>query len=525
MTAERTTETWTVTKPAVASSGGLVASQHHLASAVGARVLAEGGNAVDAAVATSLAIGAIEPWMSGLGGGGFMLVAPPGEPAQTVAFGMVAPAALDPGDYPVVGGKGSDLFAWPKVLEDRNLLGYPAMAVPGYVAGLALALERFGTRRWRALIAPAIALAEAGLVADWYATLLITTAARDLARFAESARTYLADGFPVVGEFGAPPPRIRLGRLAATLRQLGEAGPRDFYAGEIAAAIVSDCRVGGGTISRADLERYEARIEPAAALDYRGARVFAAPGLTAGLTLHAALQHLAANPTPGARPAGAVPDGAAYLSYAAALFAAYRERLATMGEASPAPSCTTHISVVDRRGMFVALTQTLLSLFGSKVMLPATGILMNNGIMWFDPEPGKPNSIAPGRRPLSNMCPAIVERGDGLRFALGASGGRRILPAVFQLISFLVDYRMSIDRAFAAPRLDVSGGDVVGLDDRLPDAVRQAVAARYPTRVDRHGVYPALFACPNLVARDGASGQAHGAAFVMSPWAQVAAAP
>lgn len=149
---------------------------------------------------------------------------------------------------------------------------------------------------------------------------------------------------------------------------------------------------------------------------------------------------------------------------------------------------------------------------------------MNNGIMWFDPEPGKPNSIAPGRRPLTNMCPTIVAREDGVRIALGASGGRRILPAVFQLVSFLVDYRMDAGEAIAVPRIDVSGSEVVGVDARLAPAARTALAQRFPIQVDPCVVYPAMFACPNLVTDDRSSGRQTGAAHIPSPWSHVAAA-
>ena len=191
---------------------------------------------------------------------------------------------------------------------------------------------------------------------------------------------------------------------------------------------------------------------------------------------------------------------------------------------STAPGCTTHLSVADRDGNVVALTQTLLSIFGSRVMLPGTGILMNNGMMWFDPRPGRPNSIAPGKRPLSNMCPTVVERADGLRFAAGASGGRRILPAVFQLVSFLVDYSMSMDDAMHTPRIDASGAPLVTADSTLPAEVIRALADHHEVLVARHGVHPAFFANPNLAGyepgyeRDGAT--ALGAACVISPWAR-----
>ncbi len=518
---DRVIETWQIRKPAVRSAGGLVASQHHVASDVGARVLADSGNAVDAAVAASLAIGTVEPWMSGLGGGGFMLVYNAREGrVDAVDFGMVAAAALDPADYPLAEGAGTDLFAWPAVVEDRNLHGYSSIAVPGFVAGLALALESFGTRSWADSLGPAIELAERGLTADWYATLKIATAAAILNRFDESRRTYLPDGFPPVGEWGGPVPKIRLGRLAEAFRQLATAGPRDFYEGEIAASVAADLAAGGSRITAQDLAGYQARILPAAAAGYRDAKVHAAAGLTAGPTLHRALGLLAARLDPG--PA---PDAAAYRAYAQSLLDAYAERLETMGDADEThqPSCTTHLTVVDREGNMVALTQTLLSLFGSKVMLSGTGIMMNNGIMWFDPRPGQPNSIGPGRRPLSNMCPVIVERADGFRFAAGASGGRRILPAIFQLVSFLTDYGMDMDQAFHTPRVDVSGTDLVTLDAKLDPEVIAALAREFHSTTEQHAVYPALYACPNAVGREP-GGDKVGAAFVMSPWAKVAAA-
>ncbi len=513
-------ETWTVGKPAVEGSAGMVASQHYAASEIGARVLAEGGNAVDAAVATGLAIGAVEPWMSGLGGGGFMLVQRAGETeAAAIDFAMVAPEGLDPTAYPVIGAAAdNDLFGWPAVEGDRNLEGASAFAVPGLVAGLGLALERFGTREWAEMVAPAIELAHAGVVMDWYATFTIAASARALARHPESARIYLPDGMPPAGEWDRPPRRLQLRGLAKTLERLAQAGPRDFYDGDVATAVVADCARAGAPLAAVDLARYEARVVDAAGAEYRGARVNTAPGLSAGPTLVAALADLEAR----SLDEGA-PDADTYLAYAECLSTAYRDRLATMGHAG-GPSCTTHISVADRDGNLVALTQTLLSLFGSKVVLHETGILMNNGIMWFDPVPGRPNSIAPGQRPLSNMCPTILTRADGVHVALGASGGRRILPAVFQIVSFLTDFRMDAGDAIDFPRIDVSDGEVVGIDSRLGPAVREAIGARFRTGIDQPVVYPTMFACPNLVTDDRVAGRQSGAAHVRSPWAQAIAA-
>ena len=514
-------ERWVVRKPAVASPGGVVSAQHQAASEAGARVLADGGNAVDAAIATSLALATVEPWMSGLGGGGYILVRPAGEDRTwAISFGMVAPGGLDPADYPLTGETGADMFGWPAVLEDRNMRGPLAVAVPGQVAGLGLAHERFGSWGWSDLVAPACALAERGMEVDWHATVAIAASAPELAHDRGSAATYLADGFPLAAPWTGPAPRTRLGSLADTLRRLAEAGPADFYTGEIARAICADMAALGGRLSAADLATYEAEIEEIRPALYRGSRVWAAPGLTAGPTLIDVLNRLAATLDPGA-----APGGETYAAYAEALRAAYAKRLRAMGagtDADPA-SCTSHLGAADRDGTVVALTQTLLSPFGAKMMLPQTGILMNNGIMWFDPRPGGPNAIAPGKRPLSNMCPTVVELADGRRVALGASGGRRILPAVAQMLSFLADFGMSLDDAAHCPRINVDGADLVEADARLPAETLAVLETRFALAVRPHGVHPSAYACPNAVTWEPESGTATGAAHVMSPNACVSA--
>lgn len=514
-------ETWTVRKPAIESKGGLVASQHYRAADVGAQILRAGGNAVDAAVAASFTLATVEPWMSGLGGGGFMLIYMAAEArVHAIDFSMVAPQGLDPADYPLVGGVGGDLFSWPSVVEDRNIRGPHSMAVPGQVAGMALALETFGTKSWAEAIAPAIEMAHQGLEMDWYATLKVASAAKALSGFAESKRIFLPNGFPPVGEWGGPLPRIRLGCLPQTLEQLAKAGPGDFYEGELARAIVADAQTLGSKLSVADLQNYRAFTSTPGTVNYRSATVYTAPGLSAGPTLLQALRMLDVELQPGARP-----DPQAFGAYAKCLQQAYKERLATMGDANEAdsPSCTTHLSVVDRHGNIVALTQTLLSIFGSKTMLPKTGIMMNNGIMWFDPRPNRSNSIIPGKRPLANMCPTIVNRGDGCWFALGGSGGRRIMPAVFQLISFLVDHDMGVDAAMHHGRIDVSGGDVVSVDSALPGEIIAALSRTFEAHSAQHGVYPALFACPELIGCDTNTGINVGGAYVLSPVAKVSA--
>ncbi len=516
------TQHWVQRKPAVSSTGGIVVAQHARAAAVGATILAKGGNAVDAAIATGFAISVLEPWMSGLGGGGYMtLRMANGARAETVDFGMPSPAKLDPKEYALEGGRSTTdgaMFGWPKVVGDRNIVGPLSVGVPGQADGMRVAHEAYGTLPWGDLIEPARQLASDGLYLDWYAAQSILLAARELAAFPESRRVYLADGLPPVprGEEG-PVLRLKLGRLAETLARLQSAGARDFYEGELARKVARDMRAAGGSLDEADLAAYRARIEPALAIPYRDAEVAVAPGLTAGPTLERLLALWSAELTPH----GTTPDGEAYATYATGLDRVYRERLATLGDdsdARKAPSCTTHLSVVDRNGNMVALTQTLLARFGSKLMLPATGIMTNNAIMWFDPRPGKANSIAPSRRPLSNMCPVVLARNGRAFAALGASGGRRILPAVAQLVSFLVDYRLDLDTAIHLPRVNATGDGRATVDPDMPKDMVPRIAARIETVTGERAVYPVLYAAPQVVTRDPASGINQGAAEPSLPW-------
>jgi gamma-glutamyltranspeptidase / glutathione hydrolase len=230
------------------------------------------------------------------------------------------------------------------------------------------------------------------------------------------------------------------------------------------------------------------------------------------------------------QPSRGGPDAEAYLAYASALQSAYRERLKDMGDADGrrslgaealAPACTTHFSAVDREGNMAAVTQTLLSGFGSKFVTPQTGVTMNNGIMWFDPTPGTPNSLAPGKRCLTNYTPVLAQAADGRRVSVGASGGRRILPAVTQILSFVMDYGMDLDAAIHQPRIDASEGAIVIGDVRLPAAARQALGARFDYEEARLQTLPNKFACPSLVLRDGATNS--GATEPFQPWADAVA--
>ena len=572
----------TFRKPAVASSHGIVSAQHRVAAEAGAAVLTKGGDCIDAVIATSFALGALEPWMSGIGGGGAMVLYRAKEKRfEVIDFGMCAPQGLNAADYPVTGeGAASDLFPWPRVKDDRNLHGPGSVAVPGVVAGMEAAFNRYAKLPWADLVTPAAALAREGLLVDWFTTENIASGARDLRRYASSAEDFLRDGLPPTPMWGIRAAvRLPRPRYANTLEKLAAQGPRSFYEGEIAAQIGREIAAAGGALRASDLAAYRARVGAALAIPYRNAIVHATPELTAGPTLAHTLKLLSAW-----RAAGAVPDAAAYAAYGRALQTAYRERLKDMGDADGkravgtnppsdslgaehrAPSCTSHFNVVDAEGNMAAVTQTLLSIFGSKFVTPESGILMNNGIMWFDPEPGKANSLAGGKRCLCNYTPVIahisaqaggrkplVGAGDKppvaqqplpeRMLALGASGGRRILPAVAQVLSLAIDYGMDLDAAFHTPRIDASEGAVLIGDARFDAVTHAALGKEFDYEQARVQTMPMKFACPSAVMRTNAAGNAKeaitgngvgsrainsamnsGATEIVQPWADAVAA-
>jgi gamma-glutamyltranspeptidase/glutathione hydrolase len=504
-----------VRKNVVATRGGVVAAQHRRAAEAGAAVLEAGGDAVDAAVATSFAIGVVEPWMSGPAAGGVMMLWRANEAkASVIDYGMRSPKALDPADYPITGKDTAlDLFAWPRVKDDRNVQGATAVAVPGVVAGMSLAHERFGRIPWRELIAPAVKLAEEGMLVDWYSGLLTASAARALSLDRDAAAMFLEEGkWPIIGAWTSiREKRLDQRKLAATLREIGAEGASALYKGDIGRALVKDLREKGGWLSLDDLASYRAEQVAPLIIPYRGGRIFAAPGMTGGPTLERTLRSLSATALPS------------YVEYARVLQEAWSQRFDEMGdrEAPQAPACTTHFSVVDRHGNQCAVTQTLLSVFGARVLSPSTGILLNNGIMWFDPEQGKPNSLGPHKRCLGNYCPIIGESSDGRRFALGASGGRKILGTVLQVASFLMDHGLSLEEAFHRPRIDMSGGGEIIADRTLSPDVIEELNALLPTVTARRTLFMYPFAVPAGVLRERDLNM--GCTEVTTPWGDAVA--
>ncbi|MBS0538256.1 MAG: gamma-glutamyltransferase [Proteobacteria bacterium] len=506
-----------ITKQAVRGKGVVVA-QNCRAAEVGADILRKGGNAIDAAVATGMAIGALEPWMSGIGGVGFMTIWSAKEKrAWTVDYGPISAKKLDVANYKIVGPGPANPFAWPDILNSNNEVGYHSIAVPGMVSGLGKALERFGTMKWKDVLAPGIELAERGMELDWYMQVMIANGAKNLAKFSASRAAYLDDGFVPTNDWQGTKRYLKLGNLADTMKRLAAGGPREFYEGSLARDIAADLQAGGSAISYDDLKAYEARIVDPLSFEHHGVTVNVAGGLTAGPTLKRTLE------LAGARTQGQGAPGADFfVAISEGMHTAYQERLKTLGD-KPANTCTTHFCAADSEGNMVALTQTLMSLFGSCVMLPKTGITMNNGMLWFDPEAGRPNSIAAGKRPLCNICPVVVVKDGKPWFCIGASGGRRIVPAVSQLSLMMIDRGLDVETAFHQPRVDISGVGPIRVNRELPDTVKKAIAQKLPTTEVANQVSPLGFANPSCIVRDPKTGELTGMNEVMSPWAGGAA--
>ncbi|KQK29072.1 gamma-glutamyltransferase [Bosea thiooxidans] len=510
-------QTFSIRRPAVHSPHGLVAAQNRHAAEAGAAVLSRGGNAMDAAVVAALVLSTVEPWLSGIGGGGFLVHADGRTGAtETLDFNVRSAAGLDPADYPLADAQAGNWFSWPSVVGDRNVSGYGAICVPGAIAGLAAALERHGSISWEEALQPAIEHAERGLEIDWFAALCIAIEAPGLARDPVLSAILLDDGHGP--KAGADTRRFKPMTLkAGLLRRLAKAGARDFYEGESAALIAADLEAGGSPLRAGDLAAYEVVWAPALTGRYRDFDIAAIPGLSGGPTFFDAAQRLVDGPL-----SRETPPAQTALLYATAIREAYEKRLTTLGHAAtPQAGCTSHVSVVDRTGTMVSLTNTLLSRFGAKVALPRTGIIMNNGMMWFDPRPGQPNAIAAGKKPLANMCPLVLSKAGRPVLSIGAAGGRTIFPTLLQLISGMADFGLSLEEVFHRPRLDASTPRIK-IDARAEANVAATVAGAFPIEIVEDTLYPVNFSIPSAVmaAEGGFVGMAH----PTSPWAAVVAA-
>jgi gamma-glutamyltranspeptidase / glutathione hydrolase len=531
---------WEFSKRLVTATHGIVAAKHPLAARVGLEVLRRGGNAVDAAVATAFAVGVVEPWMSGLGGGGVLVMVPGhGSDRRPVAvdFGVRAPAAAHAGMYVLEDSYDEELFGWRAVRGQANIHGPLSVAVPGVPAGLSLSLARLGTMPLADVLRPAITLARDGFPIDWTTTLEIALDAATIRMYPETAALFLPDGGPVVPSDTPRPRLLRQPALARTLEAMAEGGPEVFYRGPVGRQIADGVRQGGGILTADDLAGYESKEYPAYVSVAREREIAVPPGATGGVTLVEMLNILEGAPL---RTLGH--NTVEYLHLIIeATRAAFADRLSLLAEGvgadvvtspehaaarrrqlSPTaaagrtsgrdPTSTTHLCVVDATGTAVSLTQTLLSRFGSRVVIPETGVLLNNGMMWFNPEPGHANSVGPNRRPLANMTPAIVMDGGRPVLAVGASGGRRIIDAVLQIILNIVEFGMDVQAALAAPRVDASTPQAV-VDARISQDVQDGLRKRGHVVVAAGAaVSPHFFASPVAISRDSETGLLTGGA-------------
>jgi gamma-glutamyltranspeptidase/glutathione hydrolase len=527
----------------VVAEHGMVASQEKRATHVGVEILRAGGNAVDAAVAVGFALAVTHPQAGNIGGGGFMLVHLSGR-NETIAidYRETAPAAMTRDIF--LDEKGE---ADPKKSRDSAL----GVGVPGTVAGLALALEKYGSGKFTLaqLIAPAIKLAREGFAVEDELADTLPRAQPRLARWPASAKIFLKPDGVALGRGD----RLMQADLAASLEAIAAGGPRAFYEGPLAEKLIAGLRQNGGIMTLDDLGNYQAIVRPAVRGTYRGYGITSMPppssggvhliemlnilegfplretGAESAATLHLMIEAMKPAYADRAQFLGdpafvKVPvEGLTSKKYATELRKAIDpERARPSREiraGDPAPhegDNTTHFSVVDAQGNAVANTYTLNFFYGLGLVADGTGILLNNELDDFAAKPGAANAFGlvggdanapgPGKRPLSSMSPTIVTRDGRVFLVTGTHGGSRIITMVLQIILNVIDHQMNIAEAVAAPRIHHQWlPDQVDAERGLsPDTIRLLEAKGHKIVVGR------TFGSANsiLVTPDGLTGAA-----------------
>ena len=480
----------------VAARKAMVASAHPAATAVGIEILKQGGNAVDAAVAVAFALSMAEPNASGVGGGGFMVVKMAGAEPVMIDYREAAPAGATPERY----------YAPDFDIAARTAQGPDAVGVPGLVAGAALALEKYGTMSLAEVVAPTIRLAREGVSIGPKLNGMIVDEMEKIAKFPAAAAIYLPEGLPL--EAGST---LRNEDLAATLERVAAEGPQAFYEGPVAEAIAAECGRLGGVLTVEDLKGYRAKLREPVKGTYRGWEIASAAPPTGGGTHliellnimetfdvkglgrgSARLVHVLAEAMKmtfadkGANsgdpdffriPVGTFTDKA----YARKLAGRVREGEARFDYAPPElvvpeSGSTSHLCVADEKGNVVALTQSVNSFFGSGIVVPGTGVLLNNHLADFDDRPGGPNAIGPGKRPASSIAPTVVSRDGRPVLVIGTPGAARIVSALAQIIINLVDFGLGLDEAIEAPRAHCLA-KTLALEGRFPAEVVKTLEA------------------------------------------------
>lgn len=463
---------------------GIVSSGHSLATEAGLQVLRNGGNAIDAAVAVGFTLGVVDPKNSGLGGGCFMLIRLANGGIVAIDGRETAPAAAT-----------ADMFLRNRQPDPAlSQTGSLASGVPGALAAYEFALVNYGSRSLAGVIEPAVTIAERGFVVDTDLAKAIKSEAKDIERFSASRELYLPSGVPL--QRGA---RLRQTDLAASYRRIAEQGSDWFYRGPYAKAVEAWMKANGGLLTAEDFAKYRVMTRDPLITQYRGYTIVGFPPPSSG-GVHVAqilnmLEHFDLEDLDTASrwhviaeamkrafadraywlgdPAFTdVPIGLVDREYCARLASQIRLDRATpvAGHGEPPAGSdffsgrhTTHFCTADAEGNWVACTATINTTFGSKVIIPGTGILLNNEMDDFTAAPGvsnyfglvgsKANAVAPGKRPLSSMSPTLVLKDGSPVYALGGAGGPRIISQVVMELVALLDLRMSLREAVATPRV------------------------------------------------------------------------
>ncbi len=471
----------------VRGAHAMVVTTEPRASQVGLDILQRGGNAVDAAVAVGFALAVTHPSAGNLGGGGFMMIriARTGE-TVVIDYRETAPGRASRTMYQDEKGD---------VIKHASTIGYRAAGIPGTVAGLSLALEKYGTISRAQVMAPAISLAKNGVWLSYSESELLRGNLKSLERFPETKRIFTRNGNPYLeGDLFVQPD------LAGSLEQIARAGEREFYEGRIAQLIARSMAANGGLITLEDLKKYRPVLRKPVGGTYRGYAIVSMPSPSSGGTILLEMLNILEGYPLSKYGAGssrtlhlmaetmkrAFADRAEFLGdgdfvklptagliskrYAAQIRTTIDPYLAAdsakIGHGNPGTyesEQTTHFSIVDKEGNAVANTYTLNGDFGSGVTIEGTGILMNNEMDDFASKPGVPNvygliqgeanSIAPGKRPLSAMTPTFVFHEGKLFMVLGSPGGPTIINTVLQTIVNVIDFGMTIQEAVDAPRI------------------------------------------------------------------------
>ena len=471
---------------------GVVAAAKPEASQVGVDILKKGGNAVDAAVATAFALGVLEPNASGLGGGGFMIIKMAKmKEAVVIDFRETAPAAATADMYKF----GED----GKIIGNASVEGGLAVGVPGELAGLLYALENYGSKKMtrEKVIAPAIEWAEKGIPVTVNLAALIQENLAKINKYEATSKIYTKDGLPY--EIGDT---IKNPDLAATLRLVSKGGVDAFYKGEMAERIAKAARDAGGVLAAEDLAGYKIKVRKPVSGTYRGYTIISVPPASSGGTHVIQILNILENldiakmgpGTPACSHAWvealrlAFADRGKYMADAdfvkvplagltnkdyAKVLAAKLDMGKAMGSATAddptkfESGSTTHLSVMDKEGNMVAITKSINYFFGSGVTVPGTGFILNDHMDDFALKPGHVQSIEKGKRPLSSMTPTLVLDPDGKPFmTVGSPGATRIIAAVAQVISNVVDHKMPIQEAIMAPRVFAMASGPVQLEGR-----------------------------------------------------------